>query len=164
MFAVPLDWPGDRGQPPKQSHTPNDNGQLPVDRFMMHEPGRVSKSCLTCIGGCETQVLEGISWMMSESMFVYYMGLFKEAVWPGGKLFVETQERTSQDMLNTKQDARNLLLNHVPEMMSFLGSQNACKGTLKVFEALQNKQLNKQLFYDILEKVLYEFAPELRTE
>lgn len=67
-------------------------------------------------------------------------------------------------MANTKQDARNLLLNHVPDMVTFMGSQNACKGTLKVFEALQDKQLNKHLFYDILEKVLYEFAPELRSE
>lgn len=37
---------------------------------------------------------------MSESMFVYYMGLFKEAVWPDGRLYVETQPRTAQVTLS----------------------------------------------------------------
>lgn len=77
---------------------------------------------------------------------------------------IDLSEPSFQDMAKTKQEARMLLLNHVPEMFNFVGNQNACRGTLKVFDSLQDKQLNKQLFYEMLEKTLCEFAPELRPE
>jgi hypothetical protein len=76
-------------------------------------------------------------------------------------------------------EARRLFVANVPEILSNLvGQQSARRGALKVFDALQESKLNKQLFYvsdiefynhqnktkfffqELLEVVLYEIFPK----
>ena len=45
-----------------------------------------------------------------------------------------------------------------------VGQQAAVSGTVKVFEALQNATLNRQLLYDVLEMVVTEVFPEVASQ
>jgi len=50
--------------------------------------------------------------------------------------------------LKTRGEARRQFLNNVPEVLTNLvGAQSAQRGAIKVFDSLQNVNLNKQLFY-----------------
>ena len=54
------------------------------------------------------------------------------------------------------------MIQNIPEVLvNLVGQQAAIGGTIKVFETLQNTTLNKQLFYDVLEHIMYEIFPEL---
>jgi len=53
-----------------------------------------------------------------------------------------------QEKLQTKLELQVKLLQNIPEALnSLVGQENAKRGTLKVFQALQDKRLNKHLFY-----------------
>lgn len=59
-------------------------------------------------------------------------------------------------------EARELLLDSIPDVLNqLLGHKNARRGALKVFDALQDVRLNKQLFYDLLEVIIKNGFPEL---
>jgi len=50
----------------------------------------------------------------------------------------------------------------LPELLvNIVGQQAARNGIVKVLDCLQEQMLNKQLFYDFLESLLYELFPEL---
>ena len=64
--------------------------------------------------------------------------------------------------MDDRLEARNLLVNNIPEVLcQLLGQQNARRGALKVYQSLQDERLNKQLFYDVLEVVVKGSFPEL---
>lgn len=51
---------------------------------------------------------------------------------------------------------------NIPDVFNqLLGHKNARRGTLKVFDALQDVRLNKQLLYDLLEVIIKNGFPEL---
>lgn len=108
------------------------------------------------------QLRETVAWITSESIVLYCLQMFRDSMWPDKKLSHPTIMRTEKEKLKTREMAKQQLLNNIPDFLgNVLGQQNAKKGMTKVFEALQDKRLNKQLFYDILEAFLQEFAPEL---
>lgn len=81
-------------------------------------------------------------------MLHYYIQLFTKSWWPNGQLVSETVLRTDEEKLKTRGEARRQFLNNVPEVLTNLvGAQSAQRGTIKVFDSLQNVNLNKQLFY-----------------
>lgn len=86
-------------------------------------------------------------------MLHYYIQLFVKSWWPNGQLVSETVLRTDEEKLKTRGEARRQFLNNVPEVLTNLvGAQSAQRGAIKVFDSLQNVNLNKQLFY-----VSYQF-------
>ncbi|XP_053998110.1 sorting nexin-25-like isoform X2 [Hylaeus anthracinus] len=108
------------------------------------------------------QIRDTIAWVFSEPMLHYYIQLFMKSWWPNGHLVSETTFRTDEEKLRTRGEARRQFLNNVPEVLTNLvGAQSAQRGAIKVFDSLQNTNLNKQLFYDIFEVVMYEVFPEL---
>ena len=59
-------------------------------------------------------------------------------------------------------EAQDLLVANIPDVFNqLLGIKNARRGTLKVFDALQDQRLNKHLFYELLEVVIKDSFPEL---
>ncbi|KAH0554738.1 sorting nexin-25 [Cotesia glomerata] len=111
------------------------------------------------------QVRDTVAWVFSEPMITYYLQLFTKSWWPNGQLAPSTPPRTDEEKLKTRGEARRQFLNNIPEVLaSLVGAQSAQKGATKVFDTLQNVNLNKQLFYDILEVVLYEIFPELHRK
>ncbi|XP_015608529.1 sorting nexin-25 isoform X2 [Cephus cinctus] len=108
------------------------------------------------------QVRDTVTWVFSEPMLHYYIQLFTKSWWPNGQLASEAQMRTDEEKLKTRGEARRQFLTNVPEVLTNLvGAQSAQRGATKVFDTLQNVNLNKQLFYDIFEVLMYEVFPEL---
>ncbi|XP_076663978.1 sorting nexin-25 [Andrena cerasifolii] len=108
------------------------------------------------------QIRDTITWVFSEPMLHYYIQLFTKSWWPSGYLVSETVLRTDEEKLKTRGEARRQFLSNIPEVLTNLvGAQSAQRGAIKIFDSLQNVHLNKQLFYDIFEAVMFEVFPEL---
>ncbi|KAG8224803.1 hypothetical protein J437_LFUL002248 [Ladona fulva] len=109
------------------------------------------------------QVRETVSWVFSEPMLHYYVQLLIKSWWPNGNLVEPSPSRTEKEKECTRWEAKEQFLNNIPEVLSNLvGQQNARRGAIKVFETLQDVRLNKQLFYDLFEVVIYELFPEIK--
>ncbi|KAM6149880.1 sorting nexin-25 isoform 3-T3 [Erethizon dorsatum] len=110
------------------------------------------------------QIRDTVSWIFSEQMLVYYINVFRDAFWPNGKLAPPTRIRSKAQSQETKQRAQQKLLENIPDtLQSLLGQQNARHGIIKIFKALQETRANKHLLYVLMELLLIELCPELRT-
>ncbi|XP_040822398.1 sorting nexin-25 isoform X2 [Ochotona curzoniae] len=110
------------------------------------------------------QIRDTVNWIFSEQMLVYYISVFRDAFWPDGKLAPPTTIRSEQQSQQTKQRAQQKLLENIPDtLQSLVGQQNARHGIIKIFNALQETRANKHLLYVLMELLLIELCPELRT-
>ncbi|XP_028600647.2 sorting nexin-25 isoform X2 [Podarcis muralis] len=110
------------------------------------------------------QIRDTVNWIFSEPMLVYYINVFRDAFWPNGKLASSSKPRSEEQSRETKQKAQQKLLENIPDtLQSLVGQQNARHGVIKVFNALQETKANKHLLYVLLELLLIELCPELRT-
>nr|CAI5853607.1 unnamed protein product [Callosobruchus analis] len=108
------------------------------------------------------QIYETISWWFSEEMLHYYISLVLKNFWPGGSLAPAGPIRTKEERLQTAHRAQEMFVNNVPELLITLVGNNAARlGAKKVFDALQEKNMNKQLFYELLDATLDAVFPEL---
>lgn len=74
--------------------------------------------------------------------------MFIKSWWPGGDLAVAPPARTSHEKKSTTNKARDQFIANVPDVLVTLVGTNAAKnGAKKIFDTLQMKQMNKQLFY-----------------
>ncbi|XP_043593314.1 sorting nexin-25 isoform X2 [Bombus pyrosoma] len=111
------------------------------------------------------QIRDTIAWVFSEPMLHYYIQLFTKSWWPNGHLVFEANFRTDEEKLKTRGEARRQFLNNIPDVLTNLvGAQSAQRGAIKIFDSLQNVNLNKQLFYDIFEVLMYEVFPEFKRK
>lgn len=92
-------------------------------------------------------------------MLYYYIQLFTKSWWPNGQIASSSLARTDEEKLKTRGEARRQFLNNIPEVLtSLVGAQSAQRGATKVFDTMQNVNLNKQLFYvSIFSKFLLQF-------
>ncbi|XP_066852338.1 sorting nexin-25 isoform X1 [Anser cygnoides] len=110
------------------------------------------------------QIRDTVHWMFSEPMLVYYIGVFRDAFWPNGKLAPPQRAKSDEQRQETKQRAQQKLLENIPDtLQSLVGQQNARHGVVKVFNALQERKANKHLLYVLMELLLTELCPELRA-
>ncbi|KAJ7423457.1 Sorting nexin-25 [Willisornis vidua] len=110
------------------------------------------------------QIRDTVHWMFSEPMLVYYIGVFRDAFWPNGKLAPPPRTKSDEQKQETKQRAQQKLLENIPDtLQNLVGQQNARHGVVKVFNALQERKANKHLLYVLLELLLTELCPELRA-
>ncbi|XP_053213875.1 sorting nexin-25-like [Panonychus citri] len=109
------------------------------------------------------QLRETVSWTFSESMVHYYLTNLKNALWPEGKL-APPREPTNESTRRKNQFlAKRLLIDNIPDILNNLfGQQNCRKGLIKLFDYIQDQNLNKQLLYEILETFIIQFVPQLR--
>nr|XP_030707743.1 sorting nexin-25-like [Globicephala melas] len=97
-------------------------------------------------------------------MVVYYIGALRDALWPGGNLAPPNTIPSEEQSQETKRRAQQKLLENIPDMLqSLVGQQNARHGIIKIFNALQETRANKHLLYVLMELLLIELCPELRT-
>ncbi|XP_061183627.1 sorting nexin-25-like [Saccostrea echinata] len=109
------------------------------------------------------QLREMVDWIFSESMIIYYITLFKNSMWPNGKLADPPTPKTDLQKLQTRLEAKEKFLNNMPDAVrTLLGEENGRRGAIKMFEVLQDTRLNKHLFYSLLEVFLLEICPELK--
>ncbi|XP_075842822.1 sorting nexin-25 isoform X1 [Microtus pennsylvanicus] len=110
------------------------------------------------------QIRDTVNWIFSEQMLVYYINTFRDAFWPNGVLAPPTRIRSKAQSQETKQRAQQKLLENIPDtLQSLVGQQNARHGIIKIFKALQETRANKHLLYVLMELLLAELCPELRT-
>ncbi|XP_073498655.1 sorting nexin-25 isoform X2 [Phyllobates terribilis] len=110
------------------------------------------------------QIRDTVNWIFSEQMLVYYINVFRDAFWPNGKLASPKTSRTELQCQETKHKAQQKLLENIPDaLQNLVGQQNARHGIIKIFNALQENRANKHLLYVLLEVLLVELCPELRT-
>ncbi|XP_059941798.1 sorting nexin-25 isoform X3 [Mesoplodon densirostris] len=110
------------------------------------------------------QLRDAVDWALSEQMVVYYIGALRDALWPGGNLAPPNTIPSEEQSQETKRRAQQKLLENIPDMLqSLVGQQNARHGIIKIFNALQEKRANKHLLYVLMELLLIELCPELRT-
>ncbi|CAH1159701.1 unnamed protein product [Phaedon cochleariae] len=108
------------------------------------------------------QIYETVSWWFSEEMLHYYAALALRSFWPGGTLAEAGPPRGRAERRGAALKAQEMFVNNVPELLTTLvGSKAARSGAKRVFDALQEKNMNKQLFYEILEVTLDAVFPEL---
>ncbi|XP_033743124.1 sorting nexin-25-like [Pecten maximus] len=108
------------------------------------------------------QLRDTVDWIFSEPMIIYYIRMFKDSMWPEGKLAPYTEAKSDEKKFRTRMEAKEKFLTNIPDALkSLLGENNARRGSIKVFEVLQDTRLNKHLFYILLELVLMEICPEL---
>lgn len=94
------------------------------------------------------QIYDTISWYFSEQMLYYYINIVMKTWWPGGELENNYTERSPVEKAKTATIASELFISNVPEVLATLVGANAAKnGAKKIFDTLQNKEMNKQLFY-----------------
>lgn len=110
------------------------------------------------------QLKDSINHLTSEAFIMDQLIKFRNSFWPEGILADASDPISDDDAKLTYLIAKQYLISNIPDVfLNLIGQQNARKGFLKVFEAMQNKKANKQLFYDILEAFILELSPELRT-
>ncbi|XP_065755847.1 sorting nexin-25 isoform X2 [Phocoena phocoena] len=110
------------------------------------------------------QLRDAVDWALSEQMVVYYIGALRDALWPGGNLAPPNTIPSEEQSQETKRRAQQKLLENIPDMLqSLVGQQNARHGIIKIFNALQETRANKHLLYVLMELLLIELCPELRT-
>ncbi|XP_044253925.1 sorting nexin-25 isoform X2 [Tribolium madens] len=108
------------------------------------------------------QIYETISWWFSEQMLHYYVTLILKNFWPGGSLASAGPMRTANEKIRTAREAQVLFVSNVPELLTTLVGANAAKsGARKVFDAFQEKNMNKQLLYEIFEVLMDAAFPEI---
>ncbi|XP_057553086.1 sorting nexin-25 isoform X2 [Hippopotamus amphibius kiboko] len=110
------------------------------------------------------QIRDTVNWIFSEQMLVYYINVFRDAFWPNGKLAPPNTIPSEEQSQETKQRAQQKLLENIPDtLQSLVGQQNARHGIIKIFNALQETRANKHLLYVLMELLIIELCPELRT-
>ncbi|XP_055841813.1 sorting nexin-25 isoform X1 [Episyrphus balteatus] len=109
------------------------------------------------------QIRESVAYLFEESMLHHYYSAILKSFWPGGVLASSYPLRSEDTIEMTRNAAKALLMDNIPEVLSNLvGAQAAKHGVLKVFDALQNPIYNKQLFYELVEILMIELFPEIR--
>ncbi|XP_078326313.1 sorting nexin-25-like isoform X2 [Crassostrea virginica] len=109
------------------------------------------------------QLRETVDWIFSESMIIYYITLFKNSMWPNGKLGESPPNKTDHQKLQTRLEAKEKFLNNMPDAVrTLLGEENGRRGAIKMFEVLQDSRLNKHMFYNLLEVLMLGICPELK--
>ncbi|XP_050300025.1 sorting nexin-25 isoform X2 [Anthonomus grandis grandis] len=112
------------------------------------------------------QIYESVAYFFSEEMLHFYIAEILRHFWPGGRPLDDDEDgnlnRSDEERAETAKKARENLVNNVPEILVTLVGGNAAKeGAKKIFDALQDRYFNKQLFYEILEVILDSVFPEL---
>lgn len=100
------------------------------------------------------QLKDSIMHLTSEKFINDQLINFRDSFWPDGVLTDSTPIVSEDDKKLTYLLAKQYLINNIPDVfVNLIGQQNARKGFLKVFEALQSKKANKQLFYVSVSKM-----------
>ena len=111
----------------------------------------------------DRELQETFTWAVSEPMLIFYLETFRDAMWPGGNPAPPAPTRSDEDKAATKMEAKAMFLKSCPQaLQTILGQRNSQIGFQKIFESLQDARGNKQLFYSLLELLLYALVPELK--
>ncbi|KAG5684661.1 hypothetical protein PVAND_013879 [Polypedilum vanderplanki] len=120
---------------------------------------------LTYGGTINRQLRDLVFGYFDEASLHQYASRCLKTFWPTDDEVTKTVPERTDDMKEmTAHAARSLIIDNIPDILcSLVGQQNAKNGLIKIFEVLQNEKYNKQLIYDLLEVLLVEVFPEIKS-
>jgi len=104
-----------------------------------------------------------------ETHLLQYVGIFTQALWPGGNRKPPNIPRTNEEKSKTRDDANRKLTTLMPGTISLanvllyltvivdlaanmIGRSNARRGARRMFAVLQNRRLNQHLVYTVFDE------------
>ncbi|KAI9483361.1 MAG: PXA domain-containing protein [Benjaminiella poitrasii] len=113
-------------------------------------------------GTIERKLKETFKYVSSSSMIVSYFDKLMDSLWPGGESLRFKEPRKLEEKIHTREEANRKLSTWLPDLLgNMVGRQNARKGSRRLFTVLQNKRLNQDLVYTLLDEIIYALFPEL---
>ncbi|CCM04470.1 uncharacterized protein FIBRA_06650 [Fibroporia radiculosa] len=108
----------------------------------------------------ERKLRETFKSYMDESHIMSYINIFRDSLWPGGKLKPPGAPRTTEEKLRAKDEANRKLSALMPDLVAnMIGRSNARRGARRIFAVLQNRRLNQHLLYTIVDEVFAALFP-----
>ncbi len=167
-FSVPFMKDHDE---PKEDSVAEHVYQLLSEIFELDDWSRVLRKQLmelvqlTFGKSIDRELQEFMNWVISEPMLVFYLELFRNAMWPDGQPAPSFPTRSDEQKTFTKEEARKKFLKSSPQaLQTVLGQSNCQIGYQKIFDALQDSRANKEMFYALFEVLLAVLVPELEGE
>ncbi|RDB29667.1 Sorting nexin-12 [Hypsizygus marmoreus] len=115
-------------------------------------------------GTIERKIRENVKALLEESRALSFIKIFRDSLWPGGKLKPPTPPRTSEEKLRTRDEANRKLSSLVPDLAAnMIGRSNARRGARRMFAVLQNRRLNQHIAYTVVDEVFAALFPESAT-
>ncbi|KAH8897037.1 hypothetical protein GQ53DRAFT_742880 [Thozetella sp. PMI_491] len=111
-------------------------------------------------GTIERKLRENVKQLVQEDAVLRYVGLLKNAMWPGGQLQRNKVPRTAAEKTRTRTEASLMLATLVPDLAgNVVGRLNAQAASRRIFATLNNPRLNAHItftFLDELVDILFE--------
>ncbi|KAJ6575421.1 PhoX domain-containing protein [Mycena capillaripes] len=105
-------------------------------------------------GTIERKIRENVKAFLEESRIMVLVNLFRNGLWPGGRLKPPSVPRTADEKLRTRDEANRKLSSLVPDLAAnMIGRTNARRGARRIFAVLQNRRLNQHIAYTIVDEV-----------
>ncbi|KZT08695.1 PhoX domain-containing protein [Laetiporus sulphureus 93-53] len=102
----------------------------------------------------ERKLRETFNSYVDEPHLMSYINMFREGLWPGGKLKAPEPPRTTEEKLRTRDEANRKLSALMPDLVAnMIGRSNARRGARRIFAVLQNRRLNQHLLYTIVDEI-----------
>ncbi|KAG2022876.1 structural protein MDM1 [Coprinopsis cinerea AmutBmut pab1-1] len=112
-------------------------------------------------GTIERKVRETVKDALNDARIMRYLDIFRDSMWPGGKLRGPSVPRTTEEKIRTRDEANRKLSALVPDLAAnMIGRSNARRGARRMFAVLQNRRLNQHIAYTIVDEVFEAMFPE----
>ncbi|KAF7303221.1 hypothetical protein MKEN_01285900 [Mycena kentingensis (nom. inval.)] len=116
-------------------------------------------------GTIERKIREYTKLFLEESRIMPLVNVFRNGLWPGGKLKPPSVPRTADEKVKTRDEANRKLSSLVPDLAAnMIGRSNARRGARRIFAVLQNRRLNQHIAYVIVDEVFSALFPESKLE
>ncbi|KAJ3837342.1 PhoX domain-containing protein [Lentinula raphanica] len=116
-------------------------------------------------GTIERKIRETCRLLLDESKIMSYLRIFRDGLWPGGKLRPSSVPRTPEERSRTRDEANRKLSSLVPDLAAnMIGRSNARRGARRIFAVLQNRRLNQHIAYTVVDEVFSALFPEANAE
>ncbi|KAI5898213.1 uncharacterized protein SCHCODRAFT_02696797 [Schizophyllum commune H4-8] len=116
-------------------------------------------------GTVERKTRDIVKGLLEESRVMSYINIFRDSLWPGGKLKSPSIPRTTEEKMRTRDEANKKLSSVVPDFAAnMIGRSNARRGARRIFAVLQNRRLNQHIVYTIVDEVFAALFPEAQHE
>jgi len=109
----------------------------------------------------ERKFRDSLTSFTDEPHLMSYISIFKDSLWPGGRLKASALPRTSDEKAHSREEANRKLSTLLPDVAAnMIGRSNARRGARRIFAVMQNKRLNQHIVYTVLDEVFTALFPE----
>ncbi|KAG2189070.1 hypothetical protein INT44_004212 [Umbelopsis vinacea] len=113
-------------------------------------------------GTVERKLRETSKSLQSEDNILLALQKITDSLWPNGERAPPKEARKHELQMKEREEANRKLSTWLPDTIgNMVGRQNARKGARRLFTVLQNKRLNQQLVYTMLDEIFIALFPEL---